>query len=54
MVVYPTPSRAPDGSLNVQLSPYTTGGQPVTVVSGSLGPGGGPTSSTYYYYLGGF
>jgi hypothetical protein len=35
---YPNPVRAPDGSLNVSESPYTNGGQRVTVVSGSLTP----------------
>ncbi len=38
---YPNPIRAPDGSLNVSETPYTNGGQRVTVVSGSLTPGGG-------------
>lgn len=33
-----SPIRAPDGSLNVSQSPYTNGGQRVTVVSGSLNP----------------
>lgn len=33
------PIRAPDGSLYVSVSPYTNGGQKVTVVSGSLTPG---------------
>jgi hypothetical protein len=40
-VTRPNPIRAPDGSLNVSVSPYTNGGQRVTVVSGSLTPGGG-------------
>lgn len=40
------PIRAPDGSLNVSTSPYTNGGQKVTVVSGSLTPGGGTTGSS--------
>lgn len=37
------PIRAPDGSLYVSQSgpPSTNSGQPVTVVSGSLTPGGG-------------
>lgn len=37
------PLRAPDGSLyvNVQSAPSTNTGQPVTVVAGSLTPGGG-------------
>ncbi len=30
------PMRAPDGSLNVSQSPYTNGGQRVTVVSGTI------------------
>lgn len=34
------PIRNVDGSLNVSTSPYTNGGQRVTVVSGSLTPGG--------------
>lgn len=34
-------ARAPNGSLYVQETPYTTGGQKVTVVSGSLSGGGG-------------
>lgn len=42
------PARSPNGSLYVQTTPYTAGGQKVTVVSGSLGPGG---SSTPTYYL---
>lgn len=41
----PTPLRAPDGSLYVYTSlgrnSNTLGGQPVTVVSGSLNPSGG-------------
>lgn len=43
------PARAPDGSLYVQTAPYVLdGGQRVTVVSGSLGPG--VSSATYYIY----
>lgn len=30
------PLRAPDGSLNVSQTPYTNGGQHVTVVSGTI------------------
>lgn len=44
-----TSIRAPDGSLYVSVSPYTNGGQHVTVVSGSLTPIGGSTP-TYYIY----
>lgn len=39
---------APDGSYNVSVSPYTNGGMRVTVISGSLTPGG--TTATYYIY----
>lgn len=51
----PTPWRAADGSLNVYitlgLNANTLGGQPVTVVSGSLNPGPPPTNvPTYYIY----
>lgn len=44
------PIRAPDGSLYVVVAaaPSTNTGQPVTVVSGSLTPGG--SSATYYIY----
>lgn len=42
------PWRAPDGSLYVSVSPYTNGGEHVTVVSGSLTPGG--ITPTYYIY----
>lgn len=35
-----SPIRAPDGSLNVSENPYTNGGRRVSVVSGSLNPGG--------------
>lgn len=45
----PTPNRAPDGSLYVSVSPYTNGGQHVTVLSGSLTPVGGYVP-TYYIY----
>lgn len=41
--------RAPDGSLYVYTGTYTGMGQRVTVVSGSLTPGGGATP-TYYIY----
>lgn len=34
------PLRNVDGSLNVSEAPYTNGGQRVTVVSGTLTPGG--------------
>lgn len=30
----PNPRRAPDGSLNASVSPYTNGGQRVTVIAG--------------------
>lgn len=43
-------AKAPDGSLYVQTSPYKEdGGTKVTVVSGSLTPGG-LSSPTYYIY----
>lgn len=47
----PVPIRAPDGSLYVDTINSTNvgKGQPVTVVSGSLGP---VTGGLYYYYLG--
>lgn len=38
---------AKDGSLNVSVSPYQSGTQKVTVVSGSFG-----NTGLYYYYLG--
>lgn len=38
--------RAADGSLNISASPYKTGTQHVTVVSGGI------SSGLYYYYLG--
>lgn len=40
--------RCPDGSLFVYTGTYTGNGQKVTVVSGSLTPGG--TGATYYIY----
>lgn len=43
------PNRAPDGSLYVSVSPYTNGGQHVTVLSGSLTPVGSYVP-TYYIY----
>lgn len=47
--VVPNPLRAPDGSLYVSVTPFTNGGQHVTVVSGSLTPGGSYIP-TYYIY----
>jgi len=45
------PIRAPDGSLYVNdASLYINSGQPVTVVSGTLHPGGGAVPT--YYILG--
>lgn len=41
---------APDGSLYVSTTPYVYGSQRVTVVSGSLGGGGG-SSATYHIYF---
>lgn len=40
--------RAPDGSLYVTDSPYSTQGQEVTAVSGSLHPTPGTSSPTFY------
>jgi len=39
---------AKDGSINVSVSPYQAGTQPVTVVSGSFGP---PPTGNYYVWL---
>lgn len=44
------PVRAPDGSLYVSTTPYTDGGQHVTVVAGSLTPVGSYVPT--YYILG--
>lgn len=40
---------AKDGSINVSVSPYANGTQPVTVVSGSFGPP--PTPGPYLVWL---
>ena len=40
----------PSGGINVSDSPYATGSARVTVVSGTLNPGGGGTAYTYYIY----
>lgn len=40
----------PSGAWYVSDSPYATGSNRVTVVSGSLTPGGGGTAYTYYIY----
>ncbi len=42
--------RAPDGSLYVQETPYTTGGTRVTVVSGSLSGGGNGYDVAWYWW----
>lgn len=42
--------KAPDGSLYVQETPYTTGGQRVTVVSGSLDGGSSITWAEHWYW----
>ena len=41
---------AADGSLYVSETPYKHGSQRVTVVSGSLGGGGGGSTPTYHIY----
>lgn len=46
----PNPIKAPDGSMNVSETPYTNGGQRVTVVSGSLS-GFTPTSAQSAAFL---
>lgn len=42
---------APDGSLYVSASPYKHGSRFVTVVSGSLGGGGGATPTYHIYFF---
>lgn len=39
---------APDGSIYVSTTPYVTGAQPVTAVSGSFGP---PPSGAFYVWI---
>lgn len=44
------PARAPDGSLYIATTPYTTRGTRVTVVSGSLGGSSAEWKDAWWYW----